>query len=254
MTQTALTESSAVSSFVEAYPAAVAALIRLDIDFCGQGDRPLNSLCAELGLDAAATMRELTSGDEAGEGTENDWHALSNTGMVDYLVATHHRHLKRELPRLQGIMDAVAHALAAGHPDVRELDLVFSGLHKEINEHLYKEEEILFPAIRTVDSGRVPPMRAPLLVMLEEHYHASEALRRMRRLTAGYAPPPDASRHHRALLKGLEALEYDLRLHIHKENNVLFPRIFSAVERIEAGTPPPYRPQNSPADSSAGSP
>jgi regulator of cell morphogenesis and NO signaling len=136
---------------------------------------------------------------------------------------------------------------------VRELERVFSGLHKEINEHLYKEEEILFPAIRTIDSGRVPPMRAPLLVMLEEHYHASESLRRMRRLSAGYAPPPDASRHRRALLKGLEALEYDLRLHIHKENNVLFPRIFAMVERIEAATPPPYGRRNVATDSAASS-
>jgi len=82
-----------------------------------------------------------------------------------------------------------------------------------------------------------PAHARPLIVMLEEHYHAGEALRRMRRLTDGYALPPDASRSCRALFKGLEALEFDLYLHIHKENNVLFPRVFAAVEKLEAAGP-----------------
>jgi regulator of cell morphogenesis and NO signaling len=198
-------------------------------------------------------MRVLAVGGRAGAETGNDWHALSNTDLIDYLLATHHRYLKRELPRLQELADAAARAHDAGHPELRELERVFSGLHKEINEHLYKEEEILFPAIRSIDTGQVPSMRAPLIVILEEHYHASEALRRMRRLTDGYAVPADASRSHRALLKGLEALEYDLSLHIHKENNVLFPRVFTAVEKLEASAPGAYPPQNVAADSASSS-
>jgi regulator of cell morphogenesis and NO signaling len=148
-------------------------------------------------------------------------------------------------------VDAAAGAHDAGHPELRELERVFSGLHKEINGHLYKEEEILFPAIRSIDTGQVPSMRAPLIVILEEHYHAGEALRRMRRLTDGYAAPAETSRSYRALLKGLEALEYDLSLHIHKENNVLFPRVFASVEKLEASAPGAYHQESVAADPAA---
>jgi regulator of cell morphogenesis and NO signaling len=226
-----------VASFVEAYPSSAATLLRMGIDFAGQGDRPLNSVCAGLGLDPEVVMRVVATGGTPGPETANDWHALANSALAEYIVATHHRFLRRELPRLHALLDAAVRTEGRGHPELRKLDEVFAELHREIDEHLRKEEEILFPAIRSIDQGEMPPLRGPLIVMLEEHYHAGDALRKMRCLTDGYAAPLGASRSLRTLLKGLEALEFDLALHIHKENNVLFPRVFAATDRLKAAVP-----------------
>jgi regulator of cell morphogenesis and NO signaling len=64
----------------------------------------------------------------------------------------------------------------------------------------------------------------PIDVMVDEHEHAGQALAKMRSLTRGYAAPSDACPTYVALLAGMAELEADLHLHIHKENNILFPR------------------------------
>jgi regulator of cell morphogenesis and NO signaling len=99
---------------------------------------------------------------------------------------------------------------------------------------MMKEERVLFPLVAELETaaatnGRLPAFHCgsvnnPLDVMEDEHEHAGEALAKMRSLTQGYAPPPDACPTYVALLAGLAELEADLHLHIHKENNIMFPR------------------------------
>jgi regulator of cell morphogenesis and NO signaling len=61
-------------------------------------------------------------------------------------------------------------------------------------------------------------------MMEHEHDSAGHALRRIRQITAGFEAPEGACVTYRSLLAGLEELERDLHLHIHLENNILFPR------------------------------
>ena len=97
-----------------------------------------------------------------------------------------------------------------------------------------KEEQILFPYIvRSEESSAqhepAPPacfgsVENPIRMMMSEHDNAGEALRELRRLTADYKLPEDACTSFRALYKLLQEFEADLHQHIHKENNILFPR------------------------------
>ncbi len=50
------------------------------------------------------------------------------------------------------------------------------------------------------------------------------ALRRIRELTHDYQAPADGCASFKALYDGLASLESDLHRHIHKENNILFPK------------------------------
>ncbi|MEK7474760.1 MAG: iron-sulfur cluster repair di-iron protein [Candidatus Coatesbacteria bacterium] len=234
MSTETLNAASTIAALVEADPARVRIFERLGIDFCCRGNRPLAEACGELGLDAGAVLRELLepAAGAAPAPAVNDWESLPVTGLVDHILATHHAFLQRELPRLEALMEKVLGAHGDDHPELAELDQVFARLHKEINEHMYKEEAILFPAIRAIVQGQVPSLRGPIQVMLEEHLHAGAELRRMRELTGGYAVPAGGCRSYRALLEGLAAVEADLHLHIHKENHVLFPRVLSPGEPV----------------------
>ena len=104
-----------------------------------------------------------------------------------------------------------------------------------------KEEQVLFPMARQLErSSQLPTFHCgsvgnPVRVMEREHDDAGEALRRLRSLTDGYRAPDDACHSYRSLLGGFEELEHDLHLHIHKENNLLHPRIL-ARERLLGGT------------------
>ena len=106
---------------------------------------------------------------------------------------------------------------------------------------MFKEEQVLFPMIRELAASDTSAAAAPafpggtvgqpIAVMLREHDQVGELLARMRTVTDGYALPGDACASYTALFAGLEQLETDTHLHVHKENNLLFP----AVVALEAG-------------------
>ncbi|MCU0781588.1 MAG: hemerythrin domain-containing protein, partial [Akkermansiaceae bacterium] len=114
-----------------------------------------------------------------------------------------------------------------GHtPSLVELFEVFHAMGQELTGHMMKEEHILFPAIGALcaGNGAVMPLDGPVACMLREHDDAGAALARMRELTHGFTPPPDACNTYRALFAALAELEEDLHRHIHLENSVIFPQ------------------------------
>jgi regulator of cell morphogenesis and NO signaling len=207
---------------------------RFGIDYCCGGDVPLEAACRQsgVGVDEVCTAleEEASALPEAGE---PDWATLSLTELADDIVARHHTWLRSELPRLGGLIDRVLDAHGANHPELNELRDVFAALQNELYSHMMKEERVLFPIIRQLEEARAQGLGSiqfhcgsvnnPIRVMEHEHDDAGAALRRMRELTGGFQPPEDACESYRALLAGLQDLETDLHLHIHKENNILFP-------------------------------
>jgi regulator of cell morphogenesis and NO signaling len=57
-----------------------------------------------------------------------------------------------------------------------------------------------------------------------EHEEAGHALAQLRHLTENFTPPDWACNTYRVMLNALATFEQDMHQHVHKENNVLFPR------------------------------
>ncbi len=229
-----------LGGLVAGNPARAAVLESLGLDFCCGGARTLAAACAEAGLDAATVARLLAAPPVAGAAAaaEPDLKAMPLTGLVDHIEATHHAWLRRELPSLQAQAAKVRAAHGPRHPELAEAAEVLAALAEELDAHLAKEEQILFPAIRALEGGGpgLPTcggLQNPIRVMEMEHDEAGEALRRLRELTGGHQPPPDACATLRGWCAGLAALERDLHRHIHKENNVLFPRVLATIGEPE---------------------
>ncbi len=203
---------------------------RFGVDYCCGGKRTLEAACARAAVDPDALQEALRDDDAASTGRdERDWSRASSTELVDHIVAGHHAWLREALPRLTDLLARVVKAHAAKDPRLAEAQRTFAALRAELESHMAKEENILFPAIVALDRGRpsLPSFDGPIAVMEHEHDDAGRALERLRALTDGYEPPADACNTHRALLDALAELERDLHLHIHKENNILFPRYAS---------------------------
>jgi regulator of cell morphogenesis and NO signaling len=111
-------------------------------------------------------------------------------------------------------------------------------LKAEMESHMMKEERILFPLCRTLDTTDVLPpspcgsVNNPIQVMIREHEDAGDALARMRELTDNYSLPADACNTYRATFDALEQLERDMHQHVHKENNILFPKAVRAEQLL----------------------
>ena len=97
---------------------------------------------------------------------------------------------------------------------------------------------MLFSVIRELASSAEMPqfhcgaLRNPISVMLAEHDHAGELLANLHAQTGKYRAPDDGCASYRALFSGFAELEADTRLHIHKENNVLFPTVLRLEKEL----------------------
>jgi regulator of cell morphogenesis and NO signaling len=121
--------------------------------------------------------------------------------------------------------ERVAKVHGSHTPSLVEVFDIFCAMSEELDGHMMKEEQILFPAIESLCAGgSAMPLDGPVACMLQEHDDAGKALARMRELTNGFTPPPEACNTYRALFAGLVELEEDLHRHIHLENAVLFPQ------------------------------
>ena len=196
------------------------------IDFCCQGARTLAEACERKSIAVDVVLDELEA--EALEKSEpmDNPADLPVHELCSYIVDTHHGFLRRELPRLQAMAQRVAHVHGGHTPSLVEVFEVYTTMAEELGSHMLKEEQILFPAVEALSQGAAPhmPLDGPIACMMHEHDDAGQALARMRDLTNGFVPPPEACNTYRALFAGLQDLEKDLHRHIHLENAVVFPK------------------------------
>lgn len=217
---------SRVGQIATECPLATRVFARYGIDFCCGGGKPLREVCEKLGLDPKIVLGEIEH--EIAGPSENGvrWDEASLDDLIQHILATYHVPLKEELPRLEAMSRKVAEVHGDKRPDVLpELLSVLINLKAELEQHMAKEEQILFPMIQ---GGQGAMAGGPISVMEHEHDSAGRALHRLRELTDGYEVPAEACNTWRALWHGLAALEDSLYQHIHLENNILFPRALGA--------------------------
>lgn len=152
-------------------------------------------------------------------------------GLITHIQRTYHGPLREELPRLGQMLDKVVSRHGDHFPEtLLPLQRTFNDLQQELLVHMAKEDAGLFPALLALDKGAdlaAASLAVPVNMLVAEHESAGAALAEMRRLTGGYTPPPDACPTFRGLYFGLEQFEQDMHLHVHLENNVLFPKAAS---------------------------
>jgi len=226
-----ITPTTRVSDIATASPGTIRVFQRHRIDFCCGGKISLRELCERQQLDLDSLISELDGALVHSE-VDTDWSRAPLTDLVDHIQRRFHRPLSAELPRLRAMLDKVVTRHGDRLPStLLPLQATFGALYDELLAHMLKEDHVLFPAIVGLEAGH-PPARSsdwtwidqPIVVMEAEHASAGEALARMAELTNGYTPPEDACPTFRGLYHGLSELERDMHLHVHLENNILFPR------------------------------
>lgn len=217
-----------LGDLVAEVPDAARVLDRLGLDYCCHGERTLAAACREAGLNPEAAIAEL----DGLTATSSDWAEMTPPELADHIVASHHRYLRDELPRLEALAAKVEGVHGERHPELASVRRIVTELRDDLEPHMDKEELVLFPAIRALFAGRREfPFGAianPIWVMTAEHDRAGELLAALRDTTIGYQSPDDACASYRSLYERLDALEHDTHVHVHKENHRLFP---AAVEK-----------------------
>ena len=218
-----------LGELVNAHPGLAREFERRGMDYCCGGGQPLADACADQGLDPTVTVSELTAVSTADDTV--GWSTMGAAELVDHLEATHHRYLWEEMPRLSALVAKVVSVHGVRHPELHAIAACYEEARADLEPHLAKEEQVLFPMIRELATASSAPsfhcgtLRNPISVMLREHDAVGELLARLRRLTNGYVPPADGCASYVTCFAALAELEADTHLHIHKENNLLFPLV-----------------------------
>lgn len=226
----ALSLDAPVADLVIHDPARARIFEQLGIDYCCGGNQSLADACRKQDLDPETVLRMLDAAAQPASDDEGiDWSNRSVQDLIDHITSTHHDYLRRELPRLTRLWTQVVHAHGSEFSWVERVRDLFQSLKADLERHMESEEEFVFPAIRTLAEGRVLPdgstLESRFLEQMEsEHDEAGSALARLRELTNEYTPPEGACPKFRAAIDGLRELEADMHRHVHKENNILFPR------------------------------
>jgi regulator of cell morphogenesis and NO signaling len=226
-----ITSEITVGELVVARPAFARLFERLGIDYCCGGKQTLAAACARRGLDVATaiTMLESAGAALAAAAPEIDAAAMGLAQLADHIESTHHAYLKNEIPRLIEMAERVADKHAWRDSRLPAVAAAVRDLGQEMLCHMQKEEGVLFPLVRQIESNarmglRGEDLAGPIAQMEAEHESAGQLTQCLRELTDNFTANADACNTHRALVAGLAEFESDLHRHVHKENNVLFPR------------------------------
>ncbi|KAA0217048.1 MAG: iron-sulfur cluster repair di-iron protein [Leptolyngbya sp. PLA3] len=226
-----------VGELVAQQPARSRVFESLKIDYCCGGKLPLVQACANRGLDTGTVigLLEQVNGESA---DVVDADAMSLTDLADHIVHAHHDFLREELPRLDAITERVYRVHGEREPRLKQVREAFCELKDEMLSHMGKEEHVLFPMIRKMEqTGKAQSccggtLAHPIRQMEAEHAQSGDQLAVMSAATDGYTPPQWACNTYRAMLDGLANLERDMHQHVHKENNVLFPKALALESKL----------------------
>ena len=220
-----------VAQLAISQPGALSVFTKYNIDYCCGGHRSLEDACKRIGLDPEKIKREI-----AERGIQVTPEALrpdnwSSSLLIDFIIQNHHSYVTQSIPEVQAFLDKVCDAHGNECLELLQIRETFLDLAEDLTRHMEKEELVLFPAIKRLESkaGTDHPLGAmiqpPVLAMEQEHEIAGDLIKQIRVLSNNYTPPDFACPTFRITYKKLQAFDNDLMKHIHLENNILFPRI-----------------------------
>jgi regulator of cell morphogenesis and NO signaling len=208
------------------------------IDFCCGGRQSITDACRTASADPALVRRALEALPPPATNDEDDVTRWPVERLIDHIVSTHHMYVRQAMPTIAHYLAKLVNVHGERHPELARISAHFDELRRELQQHLMKEEHVLFPYIREIaaatDGDRRSPfgtIENPIRMMEREHQDAGDELRLIRELTHGYAPPSDGCTTYRVCFAELERFERDLHRHVHLENNVLFPKAIALEQR-----------------------
>ncbi|GGG57964.1 iron-sulfur cluster repair di-iron protein [Bizionia arctica] len=203
------------------------------IDFCCKGHRTIEEVCTKNDIDSNLLLTDLEKALSTNTDQSIDYKSWPLDLLAEYIEKKHHRYVEEKTPVIRQFLDKLCKVHGSTHPELFKINELFTASTGELASHMKKEELILFPFIKKMvkaklDQGAIVSpqfgtVANPIATMMQEHENEGERFRQIAELTDNYNPPADACNTYKVTFAMLDEFEKDLHLHIHLENNILFP-------------------------------
>jgi regulator of cell morphogenesis and NO signaling len=212
------------------------------IDFCCQGNRTVLDACTKKDIDPKGLLEELESvtREQGNDGT--DYKSWPLDLLADYIEKRHHRYVETRILEIKPYLDKICRVHGDRHPELFEIQEEFNASAGELAAHMKKEEFILFPFVRKmakakqeglkVGSPQFGTVQNPVQMMMDEHSTEGDRFSRIEALSNHYTAPADGCSTYQVTFALLKEFEQDLHLHIHLENNILFPKTIALEKEL----------------------
>jgi regulator of cell morphogenesis and NO signaling len=212
------------------------------LDFCCGGKKTVKEACEEKGMDVTKIEQELQQADRLPVSRPLPYTEWNLDFLADYIVNTHHSYVKKTLPEIRSYAQKVAQVHGAGHPELGNILAVVESVYAEMSSHMVKEEQVVFPYIKQLVNAKsrqdVPQaetlqsVKNPINLMEMEHELVGKNMEIIRQLANNYILPAEACATYSLLYRLLQEFEEDLHMHVHLENNILFPKAIAAEKKL----------------------
>lgn len=202
------------------------------IDFCCNGNRTIEDICTQKQTDIGALIAALEAVTAPAKESGVDYRSWPLDLLADHIEKKHHRYVESKIREITPFLEKVVRVHSDRHPELLEVAQLFKASAAELATHMKKEEMILFPFIRKMAAAKnngtaiqapFGTVQNPVRMMMHEHDGEGERFRKIAALTDNYTPPADACNTYKVTFSLIKEFEEDLHLHIHLENNILFP-------------------------------
>lgn len=204
------------------------------IDFCCKGGRTIDEVCEHKKISIDTLLNELNEVSKDANKQLADFASWPPDLLVDYIEKRHHRFILETTPSLRQFLEKLCKVHGSRHPELFEIRDEFNASADELALHMEKEEGILFPFIKTMVASKnakqnmtkpgFGTVQNPIQMMMYEHNVEGDRFRKIATLSNHYTTPDDGCTTYRVAFALLKEFEADLHLHIHLENNILFPK------------------------------
>ncbi|MBU3822480.1 iron-sulfur cluster repair di-iron protein [Flavobacteriaceae bacterium XHP0103] len=228
-----------VGAFVAEDYRTAAVFTKYGIDFCCRGNRSLEEVCEKNGIETNELVSSLESITKSQTNQSIDYKSWPLDLLVDYIEKKHHRYVEEKIPIIKQFLNKLCKVHGERQPELFEINNLFTSSAGELAQHMKKEELVLFPFVKklvkaelsqtAIESPGFGTVKNPIAMMMQEHDNEGERFRKIANLSSNYTPPADACNTYKVTFAMLKEFEEDLHLHIHLENNILFP----AAEKLE---------------------
>lgn len=238
-----LTNKSTIGEIVADDFRTAAVFTKYYIDFCCKGYRTIEEVCRKRDIDENVLIEYIRDAKKSTVNQSFDYKTWPVDIIADYLTKTHHRYIKEKAPVILQYLNKLCGVHGAIHPELHEINTIFSKSFLDLIAHMKREEMVVFPFIIKMQDAKstgvyldTPPFLSienPITTLKEDHETESERFRRIAALTNNYTPPTESCNTYKVAFAMLEDFEKDLRKHIHLENNILFPKVIELEKTFE---------------------
>lgn len=226
-----ISTKTTLGEIVSLYPNTAKVMNKYKIDYCCGGKDTLYKALKDLSLDTDTVVSELESQALLTK-YENvtNWKNESLSKIIDYILDTHHKFMREALEEINYLMFKIlkVHYNTNGE-SLLVIHKLFGSLKTELEAHLVKEEENLFPLIKAYEKNKSTDIKNSIIKFIldteNEHDAAGDLFKALEAATNDFSPPKNACTSYVRTFELLDALEKDAFKHIHLENSVLFTMI-----------------------------